>query len=266
MGSKFLKFLILLLIFSFFVGCSRNIPTIEQRLTTSKNLYKNQNLNETIYKTSSFNLYSVQNEKENCENKTIKVFIEGDGLAWITRTTISSNPTPINPIGLKLMLKDKNFCNIYLARPCQYTNSDICQNKYWTTHRFSEKIIDSYLESLDNIKEKYKNNSFELIGYSGGGAIATILSAKRDDVKKLITYAGNLDIKKWSEIHNISPLYGSLNPADFSKDLEDISQIHYVGKEDEIIPIEVFESYKSKFLNRENIELILIDGKHSEIF
>lgn len=266
MGSKFIKSFILLLIFSFFVGCSKNIPTIEQRLTTSKNLYKKQNLNETTYKSFSFDIYSIQDENLNCKNKTIKIFIEGDGLAWITRTTISSNPTPINPIALELMLKEKNSCKIYLARPCQYANSKNCSKKYWTSHRFSEKIIDAYLEILDKIKKKYKNSSFEMIGYSGGGAIATILSAKRSDVKELITYAGNLNIEKWSEIHNITPLYGSLNPADFSIELESLSQTHYIGKKDKIIPIEVFESFKSKFRNKTNVKLILIDGNHSKIF
>ncbi|MDQ7067453.1 MAG: hypothetical protein Q9M40_05510 [Sulfurimonas sp.] len=41
-------------------------------------------------------------------------------MAWITSSTISSDPTPINPIGLKFMLKNNSSCKIYLARPFQY--------------------------------------------------------------------------------------------------------------------------------------------------
>lgn len=223
------------------------------------------NLNKKILKSSLFNIYSIQNKNLNCQNKSLKVFFEGDGLSWISKNRISSNPTPINPIGLKLMIKDKSSCKIYLARPCQFISSNTCERKYWTSHRFNEKIINSYLQILDNIKSHQNNKSFEFVGYSGGGAIATLLTAKRNDVIKLVTYAGNLDIVKWTDIHNISPLKGSLNPVDFTSHLEVISQIHYVGKYDKIMPIHVFKSYQSKFGNTTKIKLILLDSNHINI-
>ena len=67
------------------------------------------------------------------------------------------------------MNEDKNSCKVYLARPCQFTSSFSCENKYWTSHRFSEEIIKSYEESLDYLKNKVeaKNEEkrVELISY-----------------------------------------------------------------------------------------------------
>ncbi|MEZ4694464.1 MAG: hypothetical protein R2837_10880 [Aliarcobacter sp.] len=51
-----------------------------------------------------------------------------------------------------------------------------------------------------------------------------LLSAYRNDIDSLITVAGNLDIEKWTTMYNLSKLDGSLNPADFSKKLENIKQ------------------------------------------
>jgi len=254
------KKLLLLTLLVLFTGCGKNIPTLQERKTTAFSLSQEQNLQEKIYQTTNFNLFSYQTHLRQCKN--IKVFIEGDGLAWITRSIVSKDPTPLNPTGLKLMLKDSSKCKLYLARPCQYIDSSMCEKKYWTSHRFNIKVIESYLQVLDEIKRENQNKSFTLVGYSGGGAIAAILSAKRKDIQNFITIVGNLDTHKWTAIHSISPLNGSLNPADFTKDLQNLPQVHYVGKNDKIIPLEIFQSYKSKFTNDSNIKLIMIDATH----
>jgi len=245
-----------------FTGCGKNIPTLQERKATAFSLSKEQNLQERIYQTP-FNLLSYQTSLQGCEN--INIFIEGDGLAWVTKHTVSSNPTPLNPVGLKLMLKNNSACKLYLARPCQYIDSQMCEKKYWTSHRFNEKVIESYVKVLDEIKSMYKNKSFILHGYSGGGVIATIVSTKREDVKTLVTYAGNLDTDKWTTLHKITPLTGSLNPADFTQNLQNLPQTHYVGIKDKVIPIEIFQSFCSKFTHRHNIKLILLDSTHTNI-
>lgn len=257
---KFIKIsLILLILFS---GCSRNIPTLNERKATALSLVKNKNLKEEIYYTNNFNLFSFQTNLEQCTN--VNVYIEGDGLSWITRSRISSNPTPLNPIALKLMQVDNSKCKIYLARPCQYVDSKICEKKYWTSHRFNIKVIESYLETLNKIKDTNNNKTFTLIGFSGGGAIATILAAKRNDTSKLVTVAGNLDIKKWTETHNISPLNGSLNPNNFTNKLKNIKQFHLIGKNDKIMPINIFLSYKSNFIRKDNINYKVYDATHTK--
>jgi len=50
----------------------------------------------------------------------------------------------------------------------------------------------------------------QLIGYSGGGATAALIAARRDDISRLITVAGNLDHDKWTQLHTITPLTHSL--------------------------------------------------------
>lgn len=245
----------------FFGACSSKVPNIKERKNLAQSLVENKNLVQKEINTSSFNLFSYQKVSKSCKN--IRVYIEGDGLSWISRNIISQNPTPIEPIGLKLFLVDDSSCKVYLARPCQYTSSNICEEKYWTNERFSKKIIESFNEALNTTKKEFSPNSFEIVGYSGGAAIALLVSSSRDDIENITTIAGNLDIKKWVEIQNISNLNGSLNPADFSKSLEKIKQHHLIGENDRIIPKEIFFSYKSKFENQKNITYSLHKATHN---
>ena len=256
-------FLNVFIVFLLFVGCTKNIPTPQEREQNLFSLIEKENLTQYDIQTSTFNIFSLQTNLNNCKNKDIKIYIEGDGLSWLSRRTISDNPTPINPISLKLMNQDKSQCKVYLARPCQYTNSMMCDKKYWTSHRFSKEIISSYNESLDFIKKEYKNSSFTLIGYSGGGAIVTLLSATRSDIDSFVTIAGNLDIEKWTSMYNLSKLDGSLNPADYSKKLENIKQFHMIGSDDRIIPKDIFLSYFSKFDRKDKISFELFKSDHN---
>ena len=254
-----LSFLIISFIFT---GCLSSIPTLQER-KESLSALSNKDLTQVNIQTSSFALFSLQKTPNNCKNKDLKVYIEGDGLSWITRTTISANPTPITPTALELMNQDTSECKVYIARPCQYINSNECSKKYWTSNRFDEKVIKSFDEALNNLKDNYKNRSFTLIGYSGGGAIVTLIASRREDINMLITVAGNVDILKWTTIHNISRLNESLNPADYTKGLENIKQYHLIGKEDDVIPKEVFLSYLSKFENKDNITYKYYDAIHN---
>ncbi|MFW3326920.1 alpha/beta hydrolase [Aliarcobacter butzleri] len=257
-----MKFLLLIISSLLFISCSKNIPSIEERKSSAMLLASKNHLEENILKSTNFNIFSLQSDFKACKNGTLNIYIEGDGLAWISKTQVSSNPTPINRTLLNLLTLDDSSCRVYLARPCQYINSYKCQEEYWTNKRFSKEIIDSFNEVLNSLKDKFLNKDFNIIGYSGGGAVATLLASKRDDIKYLITIAGNLDIEKWTKIHNISKLDGSLNPADFTANIENIKQYHIVGNSDKIVPKEIFLSYFSKFKNKENIEYIYTDSTH----
>jgi hypothetical protein len=178
------------------------------------------------------------------------VYIEGDGKAWTSRTEISRNPTPSNPVALHMATRDDAENVIYLARPCQYggffNNGRPCDRSYWTywtDKRFAPEVISAYNAALNEIKARYGIKGFNLIGFSGGGAIAAILSAQRDDVLTLRTVAGNLDHKVHSAYHKVAPLTGSLNPPDFAPRLRAVPQIHFVGGQDEIVPPAVVQSY-----------------------
>lgn len=244
-----------------FSSCSSKVPTLESRIETAF-IYANKNsLEEEIINTTNFDLFSLQNKNSSCKN--LNIYIEGDGLSFLNKNSISSNPTPVNSTILKLMSIDKSSCKIYIARPCQYYMSSSCNSSFWTNRRFSNEVIDSFNEALEHLKIKYKNSTFNLIGHSGGGAVATILASKRDDINYLITVAGNLDIKKWVELKNLSPLLGSLNPKDFTSKLENQKQYHLIGANDEVLPKELFFSYLNSFKNKEFIEYKIIEANHN---
>lgn len=255
-------FIYLLLVTFFIVGCSQNAPTPQERKAVALSLAYQYNLQEQIYNTKKFDIFSLQTNIKECKN--IKVYIEGDGLAWISRNRVSKDPTPINPLGLKLMNLDNSSCKIYLARPCQYIDSKLCEKKYWTSHRFSNEVIKSYTKVLDNIKKEYHNESFSLVGYSGGAAVALLTAVKRDDIKTIITIAGNLDHTFWTKHHQIDSLTGSLNPINSTQKLEKIPQYHLIGQNDHIIPKKVFDSYKRYFKHSSNIHHQLYDATHTK--
>ena len=45
-------------------------------------------------------------------------------------------------------------------------------------------------------------------------------------------------------VKRLTPLNGSLNPRDFVSKLENVKQYHLLGKDDEVLPKEVFFLFK----------------------
>ncbi len=190
-------------------------------------------------------------ERQDKNYAPARVYIEGDGLAWVSPSRPSLDPTPKDPVALQLAAHDNSPNVFWLSRPCQYTGSGTgwihedrpCPGTYWTNGRYAPEVIDSYMAALDNIKAMYKIDGFELVGYSGGGTVAAIVAAKRDDVRNLRTVAGNLNPVLHSDIHGVTRLDQSLNPIDFADRLKTIPQHHYVGAQDENVPPAIFNSY-----------------------
>lgn len=258
-------FMLLILVSCLFISCSTKYPSIEIRKQNALNFALQNDLKEFVFNSNYFNIFSLQT-KNICLNKTINIYIEGDGLAWLTKNQISDNPTPTNQTLLDILSVDSNLCKIYLARPCQFVYSSKCQSEYWTNKRFSKEIIDTFDDVLNQVKISFKNKDFNLIGYSGGGAVATLLASKRDDIKSLVTIAGNLDTNKWTDFHKISRLDGSLNPTDVTKNLSSLKQYHFIGLNDKIIPKDIFLSYLSKYQNIDNIRAVYVNSNHSCCF
>lgn len=236
-----------------FIGCGYKIPTPQERAQNIQNLTKSSKLSKHIYTTSLFDIAAYTTDLTSCSDKNIHIYIEGDGLAWISSRKVSDNPTPINPLALKLALQDTHPCVAYLCRPCQSIGSEKCEQKYWTSHRYAPEIIESYNEILNEMKKNNNVGNFSLFGYSGGGAIVALLSTKRNDIRQFVTISGNLDIQYWSDKHHLEPLFGSLNPADYSDTLSKIDQYHLIGKKDKIIDESVFISYRSRFRDKSKI-------------
>lgn len=196
------------------------------------------------------------------EGAVLHVYIEGDGKAWRNRRQPSSDPTPDNPIGLRMAVADHHAV-LYLARPCQYVegeNRRNCDVPLWTSARFAEPVIDDMNAVLDQAKTRARASSVRLIGYSGGGAIAMLLANRRDDVELVVTVAGNMDHAYWTTLHGVSPLRDSLNPADKALSLQSIPQLHIVSRDDDVMPPSVVFSYVGKMADSSKVRVIVIDG------
>ncbi len=171
----------------------------------------------------------------------VVVYIEGDGLAWASRHRPSSDPTPNNPVGLALAALDPSPNVAYIARPCQYVGSPACTVAHWTDARFSEQIVRAMSQAVDQLVRP--GQGVHLVGYSGGGAVAALLAARRGDVLSLRTVAGNLDHDAVNRHHRVSPLLNSLNAIRVAGDLAKVPQIHYAGQDDAVVPPFVAASF-----------------------
>ncbi|MCW2248246.1 pimeloyl-ACP methyl ester carboxylesterase [Azospirillum fermentarium] len=169
----------------------------------------------------------------------VSVYIEGDGLAWLSRTEPSPDPTPRSPVALRLAAADPAANVAYLARPCQYTpmaENPVCAPAYWTGRRFAPEVIAATGRALDAIAARTTRRELHLTGYSGGGAVAVLAAAERGGVASIRTVAGNLDHGAVNRLHRVSPLNGSLNPIDAAPRVARIPQIHFSGDKDTVVP------------------------------
>jgi len=182
---------------------------------------------------------------------TLNVFIEGDGKPGVALD----------------LAQDIGGNSVYLGRPCQYLIGNYlnsCNKALWTSHRYSESVINSMSRAITALKLRYGAQHVRLVGFSGGGTVASIIAASRHDVDLLVTVAGNLDHKRWTDFNQIDPLIGSLNPVDYSKALEAVPQIHLIGERDDVVPGSVLTSYLSRLKSLDNVQsYILVGADHT---
>ncbi|TCS37988.1 hypothetical protein EDC30_103280 [Paucimonas lemoignei] len=193
----------------------------------------------------------------------LTIYIEGDGLAWLTRSQASGDPTPRRPLALELALRHPHGSVAYLARPCQFVEGEDrrgCDTDFWTSRRFAPQVIAASNQAIDALKAHYGVARLALVGYSGGGAVAALVAARRKDVVRLVTVAGNLDHQAWTRLHGVPPLDGSLNPADAWDALQDVPQLHFVGARDANITAQVAASYAARFPQARRPAIRSVDG------
>lgn len=221
-------------------------------------------LSQTEIPTSTFRLtafFRVQ-----APSAPLVVYIEGDGLAWKSRGEPSLDPTPRNPLGLRLAVIDSSPNVVYLARPCQYTKGDSrCTSAYWTDRRFSGEVMAAMDEALDAVLRRTRGHTVHLVGYSGGGAIAALLAARRQDVASLRTVAGNLDHDAVNRHHGVSLMPGSLNPISIASRLATVPQEHFVGEADGVVPSFVARNFAEAMGDGECASVTMVkDATHEE--
>ena len=226
-------FILIVCILFLFPSCISQNMVVKR----ANKIARESSLQSIFIKTSTFKLkgyFRFTNFK-----KPLTVYIEGDGLAYLHRNMPSNNPTPRNPLALRLAGIDGSHNVLYLARPCQYVNfkrESLCKTAYWTQKRFSKEVIISVNEAIDKMLLKSMLEGIHLVGYSGGGAVAALVAASRRDVLSLRTIAGYMDHVSLNKRVGVSPLKGSLDPIKVAHKLKSIPQIHYSGKKDKVIP------------------------------
>lgn len=190
--------------------------------------------------------------------RPLHVYLEGDGSPWRYRLVVMPDPTPRQPLMLKLMQLDTEN-SVYLGRPCYNGQSEEkgCDSSLWTSARYSKSVVDSMASGIRVLMEQYKASSVRLFGHSGGGTLALLIAESIPAVTHIVTIAGNLDTQAWIQHHGYTPLYSSLNPARQPKLPVEVQQWHLVGGRDSVIPPQLVKPF---ILDQPSSIGILLEG------
>lgn len=223
----------------------------DARRQLADQLARSTGLNKTTMAAEGFMLLGYQ--RTGAPGQPLTVYIEGDGYAWKTRYQLSEDPTPTDPMALRLALQDPAANLAYLARPCQYVTSDAlgrCTPDYWSGKRYAEEVIVATDAALTQLRAQAQANGLHLVGYSGGAAVAALVAARRHDVLSLRTVAGNLDHAELTARHGVTALQGSLNAIDQAARLSTLPQRHFVGGQDRIVPPDIARGFLARLDSR----------------
>lgn len=198
-------------------------------------------------------------------NSVLTIYIEGDGHTW-DRDTPSHNPTPIDPIALKMALAQPNGAIAYIARPCQFINVELfseCTPEVWTVEQFNNDAISSISLAIDFLKKIAGAKELILIGYSGGAMVINQIASKRNDVVQIVTVAGNLNNENFIKYHRLNAIKAINSPADEITSLSKIPQVHFSGGRDLITPPELTKTFLDSYPSGSMYEHIIIqDNAH----
>jgi hypothetical protein len=242
MSSKKVDFLFLSALLLCAAGCAALFPQ-NVRYAAADRTAAAAGFEKSFIDASPFTLTAYAR----CRNQgdPLHVYIEGDGMAWLSRTRLSDDPTPRTPLILKLAVLDPESNVAYLARPGQYAANGApgCEAAYWSDKRFAREVVDAMSRAVDELRTRTGAGAIHLVGYSGGAAIAVLVAARRSDVVSLRTVAGNLDPDAVNRYHRVSPLADSQNPMEAAAKLKDLPQRHFVGSLDGVIPPGIAETF-----------------------
>ncbi|BAH75909.1 alpha/beta hydrolase family protein [Solidesulfovibrio magneticus] len=199
----------------------------------------------------------------NGPGRTLTVYIEGDGQAYRDRRRPSDDPTPTDPVGLRLAARVPGGKALYLARPGQYLSLEVLADldpTLWTTQRYAPRTVACLSAALDAAKAVYGADRLGLVGYSGGGALAVLLAAGRTDVVALFTVAANLDFAAWAELHGLTLPPDWPNPADVAPVVAHIPQTHIAGSGDANTPPWLCRRFLARLGDASQARCLVLDG------
>jgi len=177
--------------------------------------------------------------------QTTRIYIEGDGFAYIAGGQPSNDPTPTKPVLMNLIAMDASPNIVYIARPCQYGHEG-CTISDWTINRFAADKVAAINAAIDDVKARYHLGSLELVGYSGGAHFAALLAATRCDVVGLRSIAGNLDVPAFVAYRRQTPLNVTDTGLNHAEALRAIPQLHLASTSDTVIPPVLVDGYMAR--------------------
>ncbi|MFN3521648.1 MAG: hypothetical protein ACK4YQ_05325 [Phenylobacterium sp.] len=175
--------------------------------------------------------------KESGAGQVLTVVIEGDGAAHDRRGRPTADPTPRRAASLEIARAWPGGPRAWLGRLCQYgARADpACTPADWTTGRFSPTAVAAADAAIDQLKARAGAAQVLLVGWSGGGVMAVLVAARRDDVAGLVTLAAPLDLGGWTARQGLTGLADSLDPAGLPP-MPQIPQAHVFGSFDTTVP------------------------------
>jgi hypothetical protein len=174
----------------------------------------------------------------------LRIYVEGDGEPWIRKSRVALDPTPSNPVLLRLM-HDATHPAVYLGRPCYFgtATDQECEQRWWTFDRYGQVVVDSMCLAANQLARQFGAQTVELIGYSGGGAVVVGMRDCTDRLKSISTIAGNLDPVAWAAHHGYTPL-GDLSPLTVAAiERDEPRETHWQCRDDLQVPPFVTDNY-----------------------
>lgn len=222
-------------------GCS----TLESRMET---IAAAAHLEQRRIPGNDFELFALERRRANDD---IHIYIEGDGRPWTGGgTRISIDPTPRQPSALELMADDP-LGQLYLGRPCYFgsANSAPCESRLWTYERYGETVVAAMTEALRKWAMGHAHGRITLIGYSGGGVLALLIAERLPSIHRVVAIATPVDHKRWTQVHDYTPLYGSINPAEQSEWRANVERIFIFGENDDNVAPKIFAPLAARISN-----------------
>lgn len=237
-----------------------SVPSPDERRQQADALAQGQHWQSLALQTEAFQVQAYL--PATFSGEVLTLYLEGDGFAWRSSHQPSLDPTPLEPLVLRLALAQPDGTAAYLGRPCQYLDAQRapCATRYWTDARFAEALVNSLDQAVGQLKARAGAQRLVLVGYSGGGALALLLAARREDVTRVVTVAGNLDHAAWTQHHRVSPLQGSLNPATLRSRLAGVEQLHLTGEKDRVIPPPLVEAFVAGYPPGHHAQVRVLPG------
>lgn len=205
---------------------------------------ESEDFERTSKSAHGYKLLVLQNTKATRAAEPLHVYLEGDGTPWVYRVVRTRDPTPRQPMMLRLMAVD-SAPSIYVGRPCYNGTFDDegCSSDLWTSARYSETVVASMSGVIQQMVDSTGASSVRLFGHSGGGTLAMLIAERIPAVDHVVTMAANLDTEGWIAHHGYTPLYGSLNPAKQAPLRSSVKQWHFLGGSDPVVPASLVKPF-----------------------